>query len=81
MKMNDSNKGTVITGKQTVKVLVLSTLGLIASITASIAVLAISSKLFGIVNLDPVISGERIGLLVWLIGIAAAIVRAVKKSK
>ena len=79
--MNDSNKGTVITGKQTVKVLVLSTLGLIASITASIAVLAISSKLFGIVNLDPVISGERIGLLVWLIGIAAAIVRAVKKSK
>lgn len=79
--MKDSNKGTVITGKQTVKVLVLSTLGLIASITASIAVLAISSKLFGIVNLDPVISGERIGLLVWLIGIAAAIVRAVKKSK
>ena len=79
--MNDSNKGTVITGKQTVKVLVLSTLGLIASITAGIAVLAISSKLFGIVNLDPVISGERIGLLVWLIGIAAAIVRAVKKSK
>ena len=79
--MNDSNKGTVITGKQTVKVLVLSTLGLNASITAGIAVLAISSKLFGIVNLDPVISGERIGLLVWLIGIAAAIVRAVKKSK
>ena len=38
----------VITGKQTVRALVLSTLGLISSIVLSIAVLTISVKIFGI---------------------------------
>ena len=71
----------VITGKQTVRALVLSTLGLIASITFSIAVLTISGKIFGINDLDPVIIGERIGLLVWLLGVVVAIARTVKKYK
>lgn len=71
----------VITGKQTVRVLVLSTLGLISSIVLSIAVLTISVKIFGIDNLNPVIIGERIGLLVWIVGIVAVIVKTVKASK
>ncbi len=72
---------TVITGKQTVRALVFSTLGLITSITLSIAVLTICGKMFGISDIDPVIIGERVGLLVWLVGIVVAIVRTVKKNK
>ena len=71
----------VITGKQTVRVLVLSTLGLISSILLSIAVLTISVKIFGIDNLNPVIIGERIGLLVWIVGIVAVIAKNVKGNK
>ena len=71
----------VITGKQTVGALVLSTIGLIASIVLSIAVLTISVKVFGIDNLNPVIIGERIGLLVWIVGIVAVIVKNVKGNK
>lgn len=72
---------TVITGKQTVRALVFSTLGLITSITLSIAVLTICGKMLGISDIDPVIIGERVGLLVWLVGIVVAIVRTVKKNK
>lgn len=68
----------VITGKQTVRALVLSTLGLISSIVLSIAVLTISVKIFGIDNLNPVIIGERIGLLVWIVGIVVVIAKTVK---
>ena len=32
----------------------------------------------GISDIDPVIIGERVGLLVWLVGIVVAIVRTVK---
>lgn len=71
----------VITGKQTVRALVLSTLGLISSIVLSIAVLTISVKIFGIDNLNPVIIGERIGLLVWIVGIVAVIAKIVKAPK
>ena len=71
----------VITGKQTVRALVLSTLGLISSIVLSIAVLTISVKIFGIDNLNPVIIGERIGLLVWIVGIVAVIAKTVKGNK
>ncbi len=72
---------TVITGKQTVRALVFSTLGLITSITLSIAVLTICGKMVVISDIDPVIIGERVGLLVWLVGIVVAIVRTVKKNK
>ena len=72
---------TVITGKQTVRALVLSTLGLITSITLSIAVLAISVKILGISDIDSVVIGERVGLLVWLVGIVVAIVRTEKKTR
>lgn len=78
--MKETNNEMVITGKKTVRALVLSTLGLISSILLSVAVLAISVKLFGVENLDPVIAGERIGLGVWLIGIVCAIVRTVRKK-
>lgn len=71
----------VITGKQTVRALVLSTLGLISSIVLSIAVLTISVKIFGIDNLNPVIIGGRIGLLVWIVGIVAVIAITVKAPK
>lgn len=71
----------VITGKQTVRALVFSTIGLIASIVLSIAVLTISVKVFGIDNLNPVIIGERIGILVWIVGIVAVIVKTVKGNK
>jgi len=71
----------VITGKQTVRALVLSTLGLISSIVLSIAVLTISVKIFGIDNLNPVIIGERIGLLVWIVGIVVVIAKTVKGNK
>ena len=57
---------TVITGKQTVRALVFSTLGLITSITLSIAVLTICGKMLGISDIDPVV---------------VAIVRTVKKNK
>ena len=72
---------TVITGKQTVRALVLSTLGLITSITLSIAVLAISVKILGISDIDSVVIGERVGLLVWLVGIVVAIVITEKKTR
>lgn len=78
--MKETNNEMVITGKKTVRALVLSTLGLVSSILLSIAVLAISVKLFGIENLDPVIAGERIGLGVWLFGIVCVIVRTVRKK-
>ena len=76
--MKNTNKELVINGRQTVRALVLSTLGLIYSIVLSIAVLTISVKIFGIDNLNPVIIGERIGLLVWIVGIVAVIAKTVK---
>ena len=79
--MKNTNKELVINGRQTVRALVLSTLGLISSIVLSIAVLTISVKIFGIDNLNPVIIGERIGLLVWIVGIVAVIAKTVKASK
>ena len=80
-KVNKMEDKKFITGKQTVRALVLSTIGLIASIVLSIAVLTISVKVFGIDNLNPVIIGERIGLLVWIVGIVAVIVKTVKGNK
>ena len=79
--MKNTNKELVINGRQTVRALVLSALGLISSIVLSIAVLTISVKIFGIDNLNPVIIGERIGLLVWIVGIVAVIAKTVKASK
>ena len=80
-KMNTTKNETVITGKKTTKVLLIAALGLIASITLSIAVLAVAVKIFGITNLDPVITGERVGLIVWLLEVVHAVVKAVRKSK
>lgn len=79
--MDTTKNETVITGKKTTKVMLLSALGLIASITLSIAVLAVAVKIFGITNLDPVITGERVGLIVWLLEVVHAVVKAVRKSK
>ncbi|MBO4407983.1 MAG: hypothetical protein J5786_01760 [Clostridiales bacterium] len=79
--MNTTKNETVITGKKTTKVLLIAALGLIASITLSIAVLAVAVKIFGITNLDPVITGERVGLIVWLLEVVHAVVKAVRKSK
>lgn len=80
-KMNTTKNETVITGKKTTKVLLIAAIGLIASITLSIAVLAVAVKIFGITNLDPVITGERVGLIVWLLEVVHAVVKAVRKSK
>ena len=79
--MNTTKNETVITGKKTTKVLLIAAIGLIASITLSIAVLAVAVKIFGITNLDPVITGERVGLIVWLLEVVHAVVKAVRKSK
>lgn len=79
--MDTTKNETVITGKKTTKVMLIAALGLIASITLSIAVLAVAVKIFGITNLDPVITGERVGLIVWLLEVVHTVVKAVRKSK
>ncbi len=77
---NADNK-TVITGRETVKFLGLSTLCLIVSIILSSSVIWISCQLFGIADVNAATLGGKIGLLVWLVCLGFLIGKNIKKKK
>lgn len=77
---NADNK-TVITGKQIVGFLVLSTICLILSILLSSAVIWISCQLFGIADVNAATLGGKIGLLVWLVCLGFLIGKGIKNDR
>lgn len=77
----NGEKETVITGQLASKYLVLSAVTLVVAITASIIVLKICGSIFAINDLDATVTGERIGVILWLGGILFAVIRlAIKRE-
>lgn len=77
----EKNETNVMTGKKMVRCLMGVAVSLVAAITVCIAVLTVCSRVFSINDLDPVITGERIGIIIWLMGITFVMAKTIIKSK